>query len=85
MADLTIVIDEGLLRRARVRASEEGTSVSDVLGRFLEAWVESDDVVSPDRAVIRRVLDHARRNPGDSQGARYTREEAYEGRIAWPR
>jgi len=38
MANLTIAIDEELLRRARLRALEQGTSVHALLREYLEAW-----------------------------------------------
>ncbi len=38
MTNLTITVDEQTLKRARIRAIEEGTSVNVVLRRFLEAW-----------------------------------------------
>jgi hypothetical protein len=38
MANLTIVVDEVTLRRARIRALEDGTSVNAVLRDYLEAY-----------------------------------------------
>ena len=38
MANLTISVDEDLLRRARVRAARLGTSVNAVLREFMESW-----------------------------------------------
>ena len=36
MANLTLAIDEDLLRRARVRAAEQGTSVNAVVRQLIE-------------------------------------------------
>jgi predicted HicB family RNase H-like nuclease len=36
MARLTVTIDEQLLKRARIRAIEQGTSVNRVVSEFLE-------------------------------------------------
>ena len=39
MANLTITVDKELLKRARVKAIEEGTSVNAVLREYLERYV----------------------------------------------
>jgi plasmid stability protein len=38
MTNLTITVDEELLKRARIRAIEQGTSVNAVLRNFLESY-----------------------------------------------
>jgi hypothetical protein len=38
MGNLTITIDEDTLRRARIRALEQGTSVNALLREYLEAY-----------------------------------------------
>lgn len=38
MANLTITIDDEVLKRARVRATEQGTSVNAVLRDYLEQY-----------------------------------------------
>lgn len=38
MANLTITVDEEVLKRARVRATEQGTSVNAVLRDYLEQY-----------------------------------------------
>ena len=38
MANLTITLDEEALKRARIRAAEQGTSVNAVLRDFLESY-----------------------------------------------
>ena len=42
MANLTLAIDEDLLRRARVRAAEQGTSVNAVVRQLIEPYSSSD-------------------------------------------
>jgi hypothetical protein len=42
MANLTIKVDDNTLRRARIKALQEGTSVSRVLADCLEHFVEGD-------------------------------------------
>jgi plasmid stability protein len=41
MANLTITIDDALLRSARMRALEQGTSVNALLREYLEAYAGS--------------------------------------------
>ena len=41
MANLTLAIDEDLLRRARVRAAEQGTSVNAVVRQLIEGYSSS--------------------------------------------
>ena len=43
MANLTITIDDGLLKRARLRALEQGTSVNALLRDYLAAYAGTDD------------------------------------------
>jgi plasmid stability protein len=38
MTNLTITIDEDTLKRARIRAIQDGTSVNMVVREFLETW-----------------------------------------------
>ena len=38
MANLTITVDDEVLRRARIRAVELGTSVNAVLREYMEQW-----------------------------------------------
>ena len=42
MANLTLAIDDDLLRRARVRAAEQGTSVNAVVRELIEGYFSSD-------------------------------------------
>ncbi len=43
MANLTITIDERLLKQARMRALEDGTSVNALLRAYLERYAGSGD------------------------------------------
>ena len=44
MANLTITIDDQLLKRARLRALERGTSVNALLRDFLEAFSHPEEL-----------------------------------------
>lgn len=85
MTNLTIAIDEDVLRRARIRALEEGSTVNALLRDFLVAYATSSDRVARDRAVLRRLMDRAKANSGNFEGRSWTREDLYEDRLTWPR
>jgi hypothetical protein len=44
VANLTITVDDEVLRRARIRALETGTSVNAVLGEYLRMFAGSQDL-----------------------------------------
>ena len=75
MANLTITVDERLLRRARVRAAELGTSVNAVLRDYMQSWVGGD----AERAgAINALLSRSER-AGSARGKRrWTREQLHE-------
>ncbi|MDA8067048.1 MAG: hypothetical protein M0T77_00325 [Actinomycetota bacterium] len=75
MANLTLVIDDQLLQRARIRALERGTSVNALVRAYIEEYVGAD---AAERA-LRDFLDWAERTPGSSgaAGRVWTREDIY--------
>jgi plasmid stability protein len=75
MANLTITIDDGLLRRARVRAAELGTSVNAVLRDYLSAWIGGHD--SRQRAV-ERLVRRSKQAKSAGGARRWTRDELHE-------
>lgn len=77
MTNLTIVVDEQVLRRARFRALEQGTSVNAVLRAYLEAYAGADSVA---RQALDRFLERAERATSGSgpEGRRWTREELHD-------
>lgn len=79
MANLTIAIDDDLLRRARVRAAEQGTSVNAILRDELVRFAGSKSGVEP----IAEFIALAQSRPGSSGrgGRKWERDELYEGRI----
>lgn len=83
VANLTIAVDEELLRRARIRALELDTSVNAFLREKLEEFVSSDDVATARREVAE--LAREAQSGGDADGRSWTREELYEERLTWPR
>ncbi len=77
--NLTITVDDELLRRARIRALSQGTSVNAVLREFLTSYAGSD-VETSARA---RLADLARASTASSgsQGRTWTREDLYADRL----
>lgn len=77
--NLTITVDDEVLRRARVRALLQGTSVNAVLREFLESYAGSD-VEASARA---RLAELARSSTASSggDGRTWTRDDIYEERL----
>ena len=79
MTNLTITVDEQTLKRARIRALEEGTSVNAVLRDYLESYA---GVRRERREAGRKLLEIAKRSTMSSGGKGLPkREELYEERL----
>jgi hypothetical protein len=80
MANLTITVDEQTLKRARIRALEEDTSVNAVLREYLEEYAGgTQEQIEAARRILASSRDSASRSgPG---GRRWTREELYDERL----
>jgi hypothetical protein len=75
MANLTITVSEEVLRDARLRALERGTSVNALLRDYLEAFAGTR---SEQQQAIRRVIERAARSSSGSRGRRWARDELHE-------
>ena len=77
--NLTITIDDELLRRARIRALSQGTSVNAVLRDFLTSYAGSD----VEAAARGRLAELARGSTASSgsSGRTWTREDVYADRL----
>ena len=75
MANLTITIDDQILRRARIRALEQGTSVNALVREYLEAY---SGVKATRAEAVKRLLDLSRRAKSGRGGRRWTRDELHE-------
>jgi plasmid stability protein len=75
MANLTIVIDDETLKRARVRAAQLGTSVNAVLRDHLREWAGED--ASRSRAVASLLRRSERAESGRGSRA-WTRDDLHE-------
>ena len=78
MANLTLVIDDDLLRRARMRALAQGTSVNAVVREMLANYAADERVLD----CRRRVAALARSSSAGraSTGRSWTRDDLYEDR-----
>lgn len=76
MANLTLSIDEELLKRARIRALEQDTSVNAMVRDYLENLVARDSQQSgmAEFLAIAKSI-HASSGP---EGRTWTRDELYE-------
>ena len=75
--NLTISVDEGLLRRARTLARKQGTSVNALLRGYLETLVGKQ----PGEVVADELLILMHEHGGRSGGRKIGRDELYEDRI----
>ncbi|MFT4243402.1 MAG: hypothetical protein QM569_14110 [Acidovorax sp.] len=75
MTNLTITLEDAIVKKARVRAIHEGTSVSAKVREFLAAYAQGDD--APQQAAAQAFIAAARRSTANHQGARWSREDAY--------
>lgn len=78
MANLTLSIADELLRKARIRALEQGTSVNSLVRAWLERYA-GDDERSATEAII-QLGDQANAASG-AHGREWTRGDAYADRV----
>jgi len=75
MANLTLKIDDKLLRRARIRALEQGTTVNELVRNYLSQYA----VPRADRMrAFRRFLEIAEEAKAGSGGRKRKRQELYD-------
>jgi len=73
--NLTITIDDEVLKRARIRALEENTSVNAILREYLESYARG---VARRRDAIEHLLRLSRRGEAGRGGASWSRDELHE-------
>ncbi len=80
MANLTIAVDDGTLKKARMRALEEDTSVNAILREYLEEYAGGRrEQVEAARRIIE--ASRASRSGSGPGGRKWKREDAYEERL----
>ncbi len=75
--NLTISVDDELLRRAREHARHRGTSLQALLRGYLRGLVGDQ----PAESVAEELIGLMRTHGGHSGGQRILREDAYEDRL----
>ena len=77
MGNLTIVVDDDLLQRARIRALEQGTSVNALLREYLVSYADAND---ESRQAMTRFIERARRASSGSgpAGRKWDREDLHD-------
>ena len=78
MTNLTISVDETVLRRARIRALEENTSVNAVLARYLAVYARADEVRRQRQAALASLLALAERCRAGRGESTWTRDDLHE-------
>ena len=77
MSNLTITIDDATLKKARLRALEQGTSVNTLLRNFLEAY---SGMRSEQKKAVREIISLSRTSGSRRGNSRWTRDELHERR-----
>lgn len=77
MTNLTIVLDPNIVKKARLRAIQEGTSVSAKVREFLAAYALGEQAEQQQDAA-QAFIAAARRSQANRDGARWTRQDAYD-------
>lgn len=81
MTNLTLSIDEGVLKRARIRALKEDSSVNVRVREFLDAYASGEDSVADRQKVATERLIHLAEEfhcGGGLDGRAWTRNDLYE-------
>jgi plasmid stability protein len=75
MTNLTVALDDGIARQARIRALTEGTSLSAKVREFL-----ADYALGPSRqkTAARAFIAAARASRANGEGAQWAREDLYD-------
>ena len=83
MANLTITVDDEVLKRARIRALERGTSVNAVLGEYLRVFAGDAEAQARATATLLALSAENTRKGGRARAKargrrRWTRDELHE-------
>lgn len=78
MANLTLSIDSDVLKKARMRAVSEDTSINAVVRDYLESYAGMQE---GHLRAVETILQLARTSDAGSEGRRWTRDDIYEERL----
>lgn len=75
MSNLTIAVDQAILRKARIRALEQGTSVNALLREYLEAYAGGSEKKD---AAIRELIGLSKRSRSARGKRTWNRNDLHE-------
>ena len=75
MANLTIVVDEEILKKARIRALEDGTSVNALIREYLESYAGKRQ---EREKAVQQVLELSNKAKSRRGTKRWTRDELHQ-------
>ena len=78
--NLTVSVDDEVLRRARIRALEQGTSVNEQVRRFLESYAGKDVERQARSRLVKLAGELTSASGPDGRG--WTRKSLYESRLS---
>lgn len=78
MANLTITVDPETLKRARIKALEQGTSVNKVLREYLDAYAGRPEDTQRQREAMERLFALAKEAGPRSGDITWKREDLYD-------
>ena len=81
MSNITLAIDETLLREARIKAVKEGTSVNEICRKAIEQYVGRESEGAELAARLRASFARALPRPAGAAPAWQGREALYEERM----
>ena len=76
MTSLTITVDENVIKRARMRALEQGTSVNAVLNEYLRHYAGDHPVNDAVKALVRMAKESSATS--GKKGRKWTRDELHD-------
>jgi hypothetical protein len=83
VSNLTLSIEDEILRRARIRALEQGTSVNAVVRDFLASYAGAAEELTARASFV--ALSEGTTAGVNAVGRAWRRGELYEERVHWPR
>ena len=78
MANLTISVNDNTLKRARIRALEEDSSVNAILSRYLENYAQTDEILIQRQQALTTLRSLADQCRCGRNGQTWSRDELHE-------
>lgn len=78
MANLTISVNDEVLKRARIRALEENRSVNAILSQYLEHYAQTDELRRQRERALGTLLALAEHVQCGRGGASWSRDDLHE-------